>query len=375
MRNKVIGQLAAAAMSWSAGWAAAQASGVTVFGLIDLGAEVVTDVGTDRRSLWRMPSLTGSFPSRLGIRGSDDLGGGYSASFVIEMGMAADQGTLTQGGRAWGRQSLVALNTPLGAFSLGRQYTALYWSLLDADILGPNLYGTGSLDAGIPNSRADNALGYRGKFGGLAVAATWSLGRDAVNAGPSPAGTNCAGEGADARACREWSLLLKYDTAGWGVALADDRVFGRALGSPGDAVFGGLDSSAKSDDRLSLNGYVDFARGRLAAGLVRRTNDGDPVKPRSSLWYLAASFRPAPLWVVDGEWLNLRYAAAADFNAMLLAARVTYSLSRHTAVYAQAGTIGNEPKSTLSLSAGAAGSNPAPGFGQRGLNLGMRHSF
>ena len=45
---------------------------------------------------------------------------------------------------------------------------------------------------------------------GLTVGATFSLGRDGVNAG-NPAGTNCAGEATDGRACREWSVLAKYD--------------------------------------------------------------------------------------------------------------------------------------------------------------------
>jgi len=87
----------------------------------------------------------------------------------------------------------------------------LYWSLLDADVLGPGLYGSGSLDNTIPNARADNAVAYRGSFNGLTLGATCSLGRDAVHAG-SPAGTNCPGElASDPEACREWSAMLKYD--------------------------------------------------------------------------------------------------------------------------------------------------------------------
>jgi predicted porin len=357
-----------------AGGALAQT--VTMYGLMDAGVEVISNVGPGGTRLWRMPSLTGEFSSRLGLRGSEDLGGGLTASFVLEMGFAPDQGTFIQGGRAWGRQALVALSTPsAGSFSLGRQYTMLFWSLLDADILGPNLYGSGSLDAGIPNARADNALAWRGKFGGLSLGATWSLGRDTVNAGPSPSGSNCPGESSDSRACREWSVLAKYDTTGWGVAFADDRLYGRKLGASPDAIYGGLDSSAKSDDRLSLNGYLDLADARLSAGLVRRRNDGDALKPKSSLWYLAASYKATPAWVLDGEWLTLRYADVAAHDATLLALRATYSFSRSTAVYAQVGHISNQALSALSVSAGAAGSNPLPGGAQSGANLGLRHSF
>ena len=360
----------------AAGGAVQAQSTVTMFGLIDAGVEVIDHVGANAGHLWRVPSLTGGFASRLGFRGSEDLGGGLSASFVLELGFAPDQGTLTQGGRTFGRQALVALGGPYGQFSVGRQYTMLFWSLLDADILGPNLYGTGSLDVGIPNARADNAFAWRGKFGAWSLGATYSLGRDGVNAGPSPAGSNCAGEDArDASACREWSWLLKYDVPGWGVALADDRLRGRKLGPAPDAVYGGLDSSSKSDNRLSLNGYLDIGDTRVSAGLVRRRNDGDAAKRDSDLWYVGAAYKATPEFVVDGECLTLRYRGVADFNSTLFALRATYNFSRRTAVYAQVGHIANQAHAALAVSAGAAGGNPVAGGAQSGANMGLRHSF
>ncbi len=85
----------------------------------------------------------------------------------------------------------------------------LFWAVLDPDILGPNAFGSGSLDSYIPNTRADNAIAYKGTFGGLTVGGMYSFGRDVANAGPSPAGTNCAGENpADKSQCREWSAMI-----------------------------------------------------------------------------------------------------------------------------------------------------------------------
>ena len=108
-----------------------------------------------------------------------------------------------------------------------------------------------------------------------------------MNAGPSPAGTNCAGEsGADSRACRQWSLMAKYDTADWGVALANDRMYGRTVGAAPDAVFGGLNSSSKSDNRLTVNGWVKLDKTKIGAGVIRRNNDGLPARPDSDMWHL-----------------------------------------------------------------------------------------
>ena len=345
----------------------AQAQSVTIYGLVDLAVEHVTAVGSPASGLTRMPSLTGSLPSRIGLRGSEDLGAGLRAVFTLEQGFAPDQGTINQGGRAWGRQSFVGLAGNWGTVSFGRQYTMLFWSLLEADVMGPALYGTGSLDAYIPNARADNTFAYRGTFGGLTLGATYSLGRDAVNVG-SPAGTNCAGESAaDPQACREWSALLKYDNPAWGAALAVDEFHG------GAGAFAGLTSSALTDRRVSANGYVKLGGVKLTLGLVRRENEASATTPKSDLWYTGASWPVTDLLTLEAQWHALRYQGGSD--AVLGALRGTYSLSRRTALYAAWGYIDNGAGLAISVSAGAGGSNPAPGATQQALAVGMRHSF
>lgn len=355
--------------------AQAQAQTVTLYGLLDTGVEHISNVGAGRSGLWRMPTNTGTAPSRLGFRGSEDLGGGLRAVFTLEMGIAPDTGGLNQGGRAFGRQAFVGLSGAFGTVSLGRQYTMTFWSGLDADILGGNIFGTGSLDAYLPNARTDNAIAYRGTFSGLTLGGTYSLGRDTVNAGPSPAGTNCAGENAaDKRACREWSVMAKYDSPGWGVALANDKLYGRTVGAAPDAVFGGLNSSGKSDTRLVLNGYARFAGVKLGGGVLRRTNDGSAIQPKSDLWHVGVS-APFGSWVLDAQVLKLKYKNIGDRDSTLFAARGSYNFSKRTAAYVQAARIRNDALAAVSVSGGAPGSNPVAGVAQDGLSVGLRHTF
>lgn len=284
------------------------------------------------------------------------------------MGFAPDVGTPVQGGRSFGRQALVGLAGPWGSLTLGRQYTMLFWSLLEADVLGPNLYGTGSLDAYIPNARADNAIVYRGAAGPFSFGTSFSFGRDTVNAG-SAAGTNCAGEGnGGAQACREWSWLVKVDRPTWGAALAQDVI----RGGPG-ALFGMTRAQLK-DRRLSANGYLKVGTWRLAAGVVRRSNDATPATRRSDLGYVGVIVPLAPLLVFDAEALRLSFSQGSD-RATLVAGRLTYSLSRRTAIYAMAGHIANDGTLAMSVSGGAGGSAPAPGGAQSALAAGMRVSF
>lgn len=344
-------------------------STVSIYGLIDTSVEHVTNVGPNGQGLTRMPGLTGSGPSRLGFRGTEDLGGGLKTVFALETGFSPDTGVANQGGRAFGRQAFVGLSGGWGTVSLGRQYTMLFYSILDADILGPNLYSSGSLDSYIPNARVDNSIAYRGTFAGLTLGATYSLGRDTVNAGPSPAGTNCAGEStSDSKACRAWSALVKYDASTWGSALAIDEMRG------GPGAFAGLTSSAMTDRRVSANGYVKLGGVKLAGGLVRRNNGASLTNGKSDLWYLGAAYNVTPTLLVDGEIFSLRFKGSAN-KANLAAIRATYSLSRRTAVYATAGAIQNKGTLALSVSGGQPGSAPVPGGSQSGVAFGVRHSF
>jgi len=202
----------------------------------------------------------------------------------------------------------------------------------------------------------------------MARATTYSIGRDSVNAGPSPAGTNCPQVTADSKACREWSALAKYDTAGWGVALAVDEIRG------GAGAFAGLTSSALKDTRVSANGYFKVGESKIGAGLIRRDNDGSVATPRSDLWYLGASYPVTPQVSVDAEVLSLRFKNSSN-KSTLAAARATYQLSKRTALYTTLGYIDNAGALALSVSGGGPGVNPVAGESQTGLAVGIRHSF
>lgn len=363
------------ALSCITGFASAQAAGVTIYGLLDAGVESVNNVGAARKTLNRMPTSTNTAPSRLGFRGTEDLGNGLSAFFTLEQGIVVGTGTLGQGGRAFGRQSLVGLSGPFGSVALGRQYTMTFWSGVNADIHGGGIYGTGSLDSYLPNARADNAVSWRKKFGGLDLGASYSFGRDAINAGPSPAGTNCPDQPNDSKACRSYSVMAKYDTPQWGVALANDRMYGRALTGPTDAVFGGLNSSSKSDNRLILNGWFMAGATRIGGGMIHRKNDGSATRPESHLWHVGASTPMSDALTLSGQVVTLRYKDASAANATVSSLRLTYGLSKRSSVFGQIGHINNGSLSSLALSGGSPGSNPVAGESQTGINIGLRTAF
>ncbi|WP_439709426.1 porin [Cupriavidus pauculus] len=348
--------------------AASAQSSVTLYGVVDTGVEFVNKVGPQSNSVTRMLNLSGTVPSRWGLRGSEDLGGGLKSQFVLESGFAPDSGVSNQGGRLFGRQAWVGVSGAWGQVALGRQYTMLFWSTFDADILGPNVYGSSSLDNYLPNARADNSLSYKGKFGGLTLGATYSLGRDTAGSPLGPSATNCAGESAsDYRACKEWSALIQYETGSWGVSAVYDSLRG------GPGAFAGLTSSSLKDDRASLNGYMILSKAKLGLGVIARRNEAIAT-PRSDLWFAGIAYDVTPALNVAAQGYYLRFHNSAN-KAWLGAVRATYAFSKRSSVYMTAGYIDNKGQSNLSVSSGAAGANPAPGGNQLGVTAGIKHVF
>ena len=71
-------------------------SNVTVYGLVDMGYKWSGDNMDDRVSSRSALDSGMSAGSRLGFKGTEDLGNGMKAGFVLEQGLNLDTGTLGQ---------------------------------------------------------------------------------------------------------------------------------------------------------------------------------------------------------------------------------------------------------------------------------------
>jgi predicted porin len=103
-------------------------SSVTMYGLIDYGLDYASNVQTIGRNGVRTGKSQFAMASsvmqgeRLGLLGTENLGGGYNAIFRLESGFDLGTGKLQQGGTYFGRQAYVGLSGPFGQFTMGRQY-------------------------------------------------------------------------------------------------------------------------------------------------------------------------------------------------------------------------------------------------------------
>lgn len=99
-------------------------SSVTFYGLLDEGisyANHVTTANGPQSKVFYGSGVNGG--DRWGIKGQEDLGGGWKAIFNLENGFNAATGGLGQGGALFGRQAFVGLSKDgIGAIAFGRQY-------------------------------------------------------------------------------------------------------------------------------------------------------------------------------------------------------------------------------------------------------------
>lgn len=102
-------------------------SSVTLYGLIDAGLMFTNNVAKSGQHGALLQATSGNINgSRFGVRGSEDLGNGYRAVFVLENGFNLQNGKLGQDNRLFGREAYVGIRTPNAGFAaLGRQYDSV----------------------------------------------------------------------------------------------------------------------------------------------------------------------------------------------------------------------------------------------------------
>ncbi|MCP3728073.1 porin [Paraburkholderia sp. CNPSo 3272] len=366
-------------------------SSVTLYGIIDTGIDWENHVarGPGQQapdgSAIRMTSLSSAVPSRWGVQGREELGGGVDAIFELENGFSPSSGTLQNGGRLFGRSAWVGIESPLGTLKLGRQINMTYMGLMNSTVLGPSVYSIASLDPYLPNARSDNAVSYLGTYHQFVLGVTYSFGRDAASspgttpanggAGYSPSASNCPGGVAgDPLACRQITALIGY----WGDAAGGQLVYDELRGGPGalanSVAFDPssplpLPGSSDKTTRYMASGYVQFEKLRIAGGVVHRRTRAASIY-ETNIFYGGFSYSLRPDIRFDGE--ISRITTTDHKNANFYVLRGSYLLSKRTSVYSMVAFMQNNSNASYSVGSGYF---TTAGTKQTGVLLGIQHNF
>lgn len=167
------------------------AADVTLYGLVDYGFSYQNKspvAGKDTDS-FQMKSGQNS-GSRFGLKGEEDLGNGLAVGFVLENGFNADDGTLGNGGRLFGRESQAYIKGDFGTVSFGRMGQlvsgngtyGLFGSAVSPFSTGWGDVGGHSQVMGSSFERFDNMITYKTPdFGGFTVYAQYSFDNNSLN--------------------------------------------------------------------------------------------------------------------------------------------------------------------------------------------------
>jgi predicted porin len=160
--------LIVAALSALGASAALAQSSVTIYGRLNVTAEQVENAAGKK------VKYLNDNASRIGFKGTEDLGGGLRAGFQLEHGFDVSTGVASS--PFWGRQSEVNLGGAFGTIRLGRFTSEAYFAT--ADYVSMHNHDTGtSADALYAYIGSDkNKVAYRTPaFGGFTAEVGYSL--------------------------------------------------------------------------------------------------------------------------------------------------------------------------------------------------------
>jgi predicted porin len=403
-----------------AGVASAQSS-VTLFGVVDAAVSGYSNKSDDRNTATLLNpfyqnqgsvrlsrtvlSNSGYNSSRLGFRGTEDLGGGLAASFWLEAPITNDDGAT--GVSTFARRSTVSLSGGFGEVRLGRDYTPTFWNDTVFDPFGTNGVGTNLISTanglnttggaggfgGNPNYvRASNSVGYflppnlGGFYGQLMYAfhenTSYSPGT-ATPPGVNAFGVVNPGAAATTRAGRYIGGRFGYANGPLDVAVS----YGNSTAA--DSFYVGTTDYIKT---ANLGASYDFGPVKLFGEVSRARNERDNVtfvgaRPDQDLTgYLLGVTVPVGAGLIRAAYSHVKYdlnlvpvlfaPAVADPKADKFAIGYVHNLSKRTALYATVARVNNKNGSALTVGGPAFINNAT--FTPKtstGYDFGIRHAF
>ncbi|MFC5462327.1 porin [Massilia niabensis] len=316
-------------------------SNVTIYGTMDAAVAIEdTDApGEKRRTVVNSGNQSSS---RLGFRGTEDLGNGLKAMFNIEAGVALDTGAADSA--LFGRRAVVGLQGGFGQLTVGREYSPIASVAAATDVFGQGFYGS-NLSAFTTNRltrRLANSVNFKSApVAGFSLLAAWSAGERTVE--PSGDLTGVA---------------LEYVNGPFYVGAGYHRLERIVFHHDSERVLG-------AGYKL---GNFDFKANYLSADQAGSNNKFEQTNVGAAYGIGANKF-----------FVNLQrneIESGARGNAWAIAA--SHSLSKRTNLYTSYGTVRNNARAVFGLNSSSTNVTPpatALGADPSAFTVGVRHMF
>lgn len=333
------------ALAGAAPLAASAQSNVTIYGLIDINMAREW-AGDMRRSAMDTSELNGS---RLGFRGSEDLGNGLKAVYTLEAGISPDVGGLS----GFQRQSFLGLEGSWGRVTAGRQYSPAFVALDPFE-------ATGGADrtAGLLHRKSGSVTrGYQVRFDNMIKYRSPTMAGLSFDVGYWN-GAEIASDDSDVRRQgRGYGLTGMYKNGPFAAAVTTQSFISNSTG--GRATTHGIGGSYDLGVATLYGLYSrDKESGSQGSGKARSYSLGAAI-PVSAAGTLAVSYGVRD---ESGE------AGAEDAKGASL--YYMHDLSKRTTLYAGYSQINNASNADYGFNF-----TPAAGDTVRVVMAGMRHRF
>ncbi|MBN3762519.1 porin [Burkholderia sp. Ac-20365] len=391
MKKIVLSSAAGALFGVAISPAVAQSS-VTLYGIVDEAIRYQTNAGPGGKDQVSMTSGPETH-SRWGLKGSEDLGDGWSAVFHLENGFEAFDGQLHVPDTLFSRQAYVGLsNEKWGALTFGHQYAPAYDTL--GDIFDPLTVGNYWQNSWPYNGiggylEINNAVKYKGTFYNLAIDAAYGFSNQA----------GALGIGSIYAVELTYTLGPAMLNAGYQQVSVPTSALGTATGtSVGSTINGAKNTFLHISGAYQVTHDIRLLAGWLHAqdqtGLTdsNMQQSGSPKLPGASpnriddTYYLGANWKAMPALLFtfayyygharNAERLDGSLGVGVNQSATVLA---EYSFSRQSEVYA----ITDWARGTGAFSADYPGGTDSAGVptntvgrtNQLGVAIGLRKMF
>ena len=372
MKKKIIAlAVASAAASLMSAPVFAQST-VSVYGVID---QALTS--QNQQNGGSVTSLHGSgyTTERLGFKGSEDMGNGLKANFMLELGMNSNNGNLdnnngginTTNPQLFQRVSTVGLSgASWGSVNFGRQYTPVFSIQAANDLF--RVAGIGSIYSltNVGVTRASNSIRYDSpSMSGFSVAAMYGLG-DTSAAGAYPAGVGMPSTGAASTPMnlgRQAGINGMYNNGPLMLGVGYNKLF---LVAP-------IATYYDAQKTTSVTGSYDFKVVAINAGWQENKVDNSVSDTR--VWNVGAT---VPIFGADSvkvSYADLHDKLGNSDDSKLTALGYVHPMSKRTTLYATYAHMANDSAAKRGFIFGYTGATATGGFNPNGFQLGLSHNF
>ncbi|MGH8779931.1 porin [Paraburkholderia sp.] len=322
--------------------AARAESSVTLYGIVD---EFFQYVNTGNGHTPAIGS-SGQWASRIGVRGSEDIGGGNRVNFDLQNGFNPNDGTFASPGSMFNRQAWVGVSGAWGEVRAGRQNSPLFNDQGGLDAFGASTQASGFSNMMTFTVRTSNTLSYTSPtFSGLQFSVYAGFG----DAG----GLRSAGSSYQADVTYtngSFSAIAAAQAVKSADGSATDRTeeVGASYQIGKTTLFAGWSGSKWRDIDLDVNVYG-----------------------------LSALYQITPAAGIALGYTYLHDETGAGNNAQQFGALYTYTLSKRTNLYSALSFLQNRNQAPYRLAGSANAGLPLAyaGADARGFQLGIVHRF